>query len=339
MKSLTRIIVLFFCCMSVAAYSQNIAVIDYPTAFILHPLMTNYSFSHNAFEKAPLLSGEKEYDQWLVKVSGEISQLQTKYEPDIQAAQSNVDRIRQVLNRTADRNHTTISSLAKSFDRLRSSDKPEDKARLSKVDYGAQIKEAEERASKELAAARTKLKEAETALKALKQAVESPRYTTDEETTIMFARIEKEIIDAAKGAMQAKNCSVLLNRSGMGQPASNKPIHSLDPGYLAQTSDQELELYKRLLTQSPEPPPQDAPNQEYLDQLRQNFLRNRVGSIRRTVHARSGLRLVEPDIFPRVLLGGVSVTIDAVNYLLFHYGVEETTRELIAQVLREMGEE
>jgi hypothetical protein len=65
-------------------------------------------------------------------------------------------------------------------------------------------------------------------------------------------------------------------------------------------------------------------------------LRNRVGSLRRSVQARSGLRLVEPDVVPRVLVGGVPITLETVNYVLFQYKVSEANRGLIAQALREM---
>jgi Skp family chaperone for outer membrane proteins len=324
------------CLIASGAVAQNIATIDYPVTFILHPLMSNYRFERGAFEKAPLLIGEKEYEAWLIKVGSEIKAMKTRHEKDLASARSKVERLQSALNRLAERNHSTINSLAVRFDQLRRSDKPEDKARLSRVDYGAQIREYEEKFQRESLEARQALDQAVLEYEKVEELIESPRYTTSEETQKQFALIQQEIVNAANYVMRSKNCSTVLNSAGMGWPAPNKPVHSLDPALLARSSDQEIELYKRLLVQSPEPPPQDAPNPEYREQLRNTFLRNRVGSIRRTVHARSALRLVEPDVVPRVLIGGISITIETVNYLLFQYKVSEANRGLIAQVLREM---
>jgi hypothetical protein len=329
-------LLLVLCLLTNAAVAQNIATIDYPVTFILHPLMSNYRFELGVFEKAPLLIGEKEYDVWLIKVGAEIKALQTHHAKELASAKSKVARQQAALNRLADRNHSTISSLALSFDKLRTSDKPEDKARLARVDYGAQIREYEEKFQRESIEARKALEQAIMECEKIEELIESPRFTTKEETQKQFAQIQQDILNAATYVMRSKNCSTVMNSAGMGWPAPNKPVHSIDPALLGRSSDQEMELYKRLLAASPEPPPQDAPNPEYREQLRNTFLQNRVGSIRRTVHARSGLRLVEPDVVPRVLIGGVPITIETVNYILYQYKISEANRGLIAQVLREM---
>ncbi|GEM_PF-3223119 len=329
-------LLLMLCLITGSAFAQNVATLDYPVTFILHPLMSNYRFERGAFEKAPLLISEKEYEAWLIKAGAEIKALQTSHEKDLASARSKVERLRSALNRLAERNHSTISSLATRFDQLRTSDKAEDKARLARVDYGAQIREYEEKFQRESLEAQKALDQALIEYEHIEELIESPRYTTKEETRQQFALIQQDIMNAATYVMRTKNCSMVMNSAGMGWPAPNKPVHSLDPALLARSSDQEMELYKRLLVESPEPPPQDAPNPEYREQLRDNFLRNRVGSLRRTVHARSGLRLVEPDIVPRVIVGGTSITIETVNYLLYQYKVSEANRGLIAQVLREM---
>jgi len=331
----TRLL-LILCLIANVVAAQNIATLDYPVTFILHPLMSNYRFERGAFEKAPLLIGEKEYEAWLIRVGAEVRALQAHHEKDLVAARSKVARQQAALTRLAERNHSTISSLAVRFDKLRTSDKPEDKARLARVDYGAQIREYEEKFQRENVEARKALEQAILEQERLEELIESPRFTTSEETQRQFAQIQQDIVNAATYVMRTKNCNTVMNSAGMGWPAPNKPVHSLDPALLARSSDQEMELYKRLLVESAEPPAQDAPNPEYREQLRNNFLRNRVGSIRRTVHARSGLRLVEPDVVPRVLIGGTPITIDTVNYLLFQYKVSEANRGLIAQVLREM---
>lgn len=334
MRALT---VLFFLCIFLSTVSaQNIALIDYPTTFILHPLMTSYRFERAAFEKAPLFATEKEFETWLVKAGDEIKALQKKHEKNLASAKSKVERMRSALLQLSDRNQSTISSLAKTFDQLRTSDKAEDKARLDRVDYGAQIKDYEEKFQREMVEAERAITEAQSEYALIEQEIESPRYTTAEETRQQFARIQQEILTAANYVMRGKNCTILLNSAGMGWPAPNKPLHSIDSSLLARSSDQEMELYKRLLAAGPEPEAQDAPNPEYREKLRENFLRNRVGSLRRGAQARSGLRLVEPDVVPRVLVGGVSVTIDTVNYLLFQYKASDAVRGLVAQVLREM---
>lgn len=329
-------ILFILCLLTNVAVAQNIATLDYPVTFILHPLMSNYRFERAAFEKAPLLIGEKDYEAWLIKAGAEIKAMRSKYEKDLASAKSSVARYRSALNRLIERNQSTISSLAIRFDQLRASKKPEDKARLARVDYGAQIREYEERFQREKVEAEQALEQALAQQRHIEELIDSPRYTTSEETQQQFNQIKQEILNAAGYVMRQKNCTVVLNSAGMGWPAPNKPVHSLDPGLLARSSDQEIELYKRLLAGNPEPPPQDAPNPAYLEQLRNNYMRNRVGSIRRTLHARSGLRLAEPDVVPRVVLGGVSITIETVNYLLFQYKVSEANRGLVAQVLREM---
>ncbi|EKD82154.1 MAG: hypothetical protein ACD_39C01459G0002 [uncultured bacterium] len=329
-------LLLILCMFANMAMAQNMAMIDYPVTFILHPLMSNYRFERGAFEKAPLLIGEKEYESWLIRVSAEVKVLQDRHEKDLASARSKIERQQAALNKLVERNHSTISSLAIRFDQLRSSDKAEDKARLERVDYGAQIRDYEEKFQRESVEAEQALKQAMLEYEKVEELIESPRYTTTEETQQQFALIQQEIVNAATYVMRSKNCSVVMNSAGMGWPAPNKPVHSIDPALLARSSDQEMELYKRLLVESPELPAQDAPNPEYREQLRNTFLRNRVGSLRRTIQARSGLRLIEPDVVPRVLVGGVPVTIETVNYLLFQYKVSEANRGLIAQVLREM---
>lgn len=331
----TRLL-LMLCLISNIAMAQNIAMIDYPVTFILHPMMSNYRFERGAFEKAPLLIGEKEYEAWLIKVGAEVKVMRDRHAKDLASAKSMIERQQTALNKLVERNHSTISSLAIRFDQLRSSDKAEDKARLARVDYGAQIRDYEEKFQRESVAAEQALNQALLEYEKIEELIESPRFTTKEETQQQFASIQQDILNAATYVMRSKNCSVVMNSAGMGWPAPGKPVHSIDPAMLARSSDQEMELYKRLLVESPEPPAQDAPNPEYREQLRNTFLRNRVGSIRRTVQARSGLRLVEPDVVPRVLIGGVPVTIETVNYLLFQYKVSEANRGLIAQVLREM---
>lgn len=329
-------LLLILCMIANVAMAQNVAMIDYPVTFILHPLMTNYRFERGAFEKAPLLVGEKDYEAWLIKVNAEVKAMQTRHEKDLASAKSKIERTQAALNKLIERNHSTISSLAVKFDQLRTSDKPEDKARLARVDYGAQISDYEAKFQHESVAAEQDIRQAILECEKIEELIESPRFTTKEETQQQFALIQQDILNAATYVMRTKNCTVVMNSAGMGWPAPNKPVHAIDSALLARNSDQEMELYKRLLVENPEPPAQDAPNPEYREQLRNNFLRNRVGSLRRTVQARSGLRLVEPDVVPRVLVGGVSITIEAVNYLLFQYKIGEANRGLIAQVLREM---
>ena len=331
----TRLLFLL-CMIANAALAQNIAMIDYPVAFILHPMMSNYRFERGAFEKAPLLTGEKDYEAWLIKAGAEINALRARHEKDLASARSKVERQRSALNTLFERNHSTISSLAIRFDQLRSSDKAEDKARLARVDYGAQIRDYEEKFQRESVVAEQALNQATLEYEKIEELIESPRFTTRDETQQQFARIQQDILNAATYVMRSKNCSIVMNSAGMGWPTPNKPVHSIDSSQLARNSDQEMELYKRLLVASPEPPAQDAPNPEYREQLRNSFLRNRVGSLRRSVQARSGLRLVEPDVVPRVLVGGVPITLETVNYVLFQYKVSEANRGLIAQALREM---
>lgn len=330
------VIIVLLCLITCTAPAQNIAVVDYPVTFILHPLMSNYRFERGAFEKAPLMIGEKEYDAWLIKVDEEIKTLRSRHEKELNAAKSAVERQMAEINRLAERNQSTINSLSVKFDQLRSSDKAEDKALLARVDYGAQIREYEEKYIRENAAAKLALEQAEAEYGKVEEMITSPRYTTREETRKQFAQIEQDILNAANYVMRSKNCSIVMNSAGMGWPAAKKPASSLDPAWLATSSDRELELYKRLLSDNAQPPAQDAPNPEYREQLARNFMRNRVGSIRRTTQARSGLRLIEPDVTPRVLIGGVPITIETVNYLLFQYKVSDQNRGLIAQVLREM---
>jgi Skp family chaperone for outer membrane proteins len=99
---------------------------------------------------------------------------------------------------------------------LRSSEKAEDKARLARVDYGAQIRDYEEKFQRESVVAEQALNQATLEYEKIEELIESPRFTTKDETQQQFARIQQDILNAATYVMRSKNCSIVMNSAGMG---------------------------------------------------------------------------------------------------------------------------
>ncbi len=338
LRSLPLMFLLLFLCAAVSpSLAQTVAVIDYPAAVILHPLFSTFNFEKSAFEKCPPYTSGKAYDDWLLKTKREMDSLASKYRGELAAAGEKVNRLERELERIRDRFQQTTNSLSIKFDELRTSDKAEDKALLTKVKYGEQLLEYERKFKTEQQAGQQALEAARIELANLEHQIESPRFTTPAETRQHFARIESEITTMAKTIMKSKGCTILLNRSGMGAPASHKPLENLDPALLAKHSDLELELFKRLLNEDPTPPHQDHANLEYRRKVESSFYGTKIASIRRSLQARAGLSLLEPELMPRVLSGGEYITVDTVNGLLFHYKAPDVYRSLIVQVLRDMN--
>lgn len=330
-------LLLLHCAIVSPSVAQNVAVLDYPAAVILHPLFSTFNFEKSAFEKCPPYASGKVYEDWLIKTKSEMDSLAAKYRGELAAAREKVSRLERDLERILDRFQQTTNSLSVKFDELRTSDKAEDKALLTKVKYGEQLLEYEQKFKAEHRAGQQALEAARLDLENLENQIESPRFTTPAETRQYFARIESEITTMAQTIMKAKGCTMLLNRSGMGAPASHKPLENLDPELLAKHSDLEIELFKRLLNEEPTPPRQDYANPEYRRKVESSFYGTKIASIKRSLQARAGLSLLEPEFMPRVLSGGVYITVDTINGLLFHYKTPDLYRSLIVQVLREMN--
>ncbi len=323
---------------TISGFAQGVAVIDYPTVVMLHPLMSTYHFSRGAFEKVQVGIDEQKYQEWLARAGAEIANLQTKYKSELSTRKAAVQRLESESVRMREKFNETLNSLSVNFDRLRTSDKAEDKALLARSDYQQKVAAFEEKFMRESQGLATQLEKARQELKDLEALIEAPRWTTPAETKQMFSRIETDIAAAAQQVMRGKNCSVLLNSGGMGWPTPQGSLEKVDPAELARWSDADLELYKSFLTSDLKPPAQDAPNPQYRSLLEQAFMRNKGSMVRRALQARSGLRLIpEPDLVPRVLMGGTNVTIDVVNYILYQYKLTDAQRGLVAQVLREMG--
>ena len=320
-----------------ASAAGGIAVLDYPAAFVLHPLMSNFCFEKNCFEKAPVQGGSRAYDAWLAQANAAIAKNRETHKQSLAQARREVERLNREILRVQSGHRETIQSLSRKFDALRTSKKAEDKALLKKVGYGRPIQDYEEKITGQLSSLKDRLKAAQEALAAEEAQVVAPRYTTPAETRQMFARIEKEILQYAQDVMRKKGCTMLLNKAGMGWPAPPTLLSSMDPEVLAHQSDVAMEMYKGFLHGNPAPEQQDAPNEDYRKKIFNRQIQAKVAQIRKSLQARSGLRLAEPDLMPRVLIGGEPITVDTVNSILYWYKVSDDHRSMIVQALREMG--
>ncbi|MFZ2957308.1 MAG: hypothetical protein WA705_10500 [Candidatus Ozemobacteraceae bacterium] len=320
-----------------SGWAQSVAVINYPVTVFLHPLMTCYRFEKGCFEKAPLFAAQKAYDEWLARTGNEIAALQKTYQGDLGTRQSKITSQENELLKAQDRLRETINALAVKFDTLRTSKNKEDMALLERRNYGAEMNAYEEKFKVESATIQASLEGARLELKDLQARIEAPRYTTPAETRQWFSRIENDILAAAQSVMKTKGCGVLLNSEGMGWPAAHASIAEFDAKALTTTSEREAELYKRFLADPVVLPAQEGANPEYVQKRNASAMAGMTAPLRRALEGRAGLRVVDSEMAPRILVGGISLTAEVVNSLLFQYKVPDAQRGLIIQTLREMN--